>query len=1089
MDLTTFIGLVNNAALLLALGLLYDMLPLRSKAGATIFQRILTGLIIGAIGIAIMLNPWDFGQGILFDTRSVLLCIVGFFFGTVPALVAMGMTGAFRLLMGGVGAWTGVGVIVTSGAIGLGWRHFRRHNKKDPTTGALYLCGIVVHVAMLAWMLSLPDTIAVEVLPAISLPVMLIYPLATAVLGTLMVNRRAGKRAEAALRESENRFRQIYEHLANGIAQVSLDFKIERANRAFCRMLGYREAELVGKQLIEITKPETWQENLANQERLKKGEIDHYRMEKSFNHKDGHTVWGILDANIIRDGAGNPAYFLGSVVDITDRKRTEEEQASNYTLLRIAGETARFGGWNVDLRSDTCTWSDTVADIHEMPRGYSPLVKDGIGFYAPEWRGKITRVFTDCAEKGIPYDEEMEIITKTGKCVWVRTVGEAVRDENGKIVKVQGSFQDITESKRAEKALRESERLHKEAQKVAQIGHWELEPKIGTPKWSEQVFHIFGLDPEMGEPSFSDHQTLVHPEDWHILNDAVSLAAKEGTPFDIHFRIQRSDGEEKWLHAMGTATKGNDGKVQKIFGTAQDITERLRAEEELRRRESQLQQIFEILPIGLWFADKDGRLLRGNPAGIKIWGAEPHVPISEYGVFKARRLPSDEPVKADDWALAKTVRNGATIVDELLEIETFDGKKKTILNYTAPVLDKEGHVEGAIVVNLDISERTALEAQLRQAQKLESVGRLAGGVAHDYNNMLSVILGYTEMALEKVEPTDPLHEDLTEILAAARHSANITRQLLAFARQQTISPDVLDLNESIEDMLKMLRRLIGEDIDLLWKPGKSVWPVKMDPVQLDQILANLCVNARDAISGLGKVTIETAAAVFDAAYCAEHAGFVPGEYVMLAVSDDGCGMDKKTLDSLFDPFFTTKAVGEGTGLGLATVYGIAKQNDGFVSVYSDLGKGSTFRIYLPRHTAPTEKKKVPVAPEALQGEGETILLVEDEPSILRIGIKMLESLNYAVLAAPGPDKAAALAQGHKGEIHLLITDVVMPEMNGRDLAERLQSLYPDLRVLFMSGYPTDVIAERGVLGKGVFFMQKPFTRQELAAKVIEALEG
>ena len=285
----------------------------------------------------------------------------------------------------------------------------------------------------------------------------------------------------------------------------------------------------------------------------------------------------------------------------------------------------------------------------------------------------------------------------------------------------------------------------------------------------------------------------------------------------------------------------------------------------------------------------------------------------------------------------------------------------------------------------------------------------------------------------------------------------------------------------------MLRRLIGEDIDLAWLPGAEVWPVKIDPGQVDQILANLCVNARDAISDVGKITIETGKAIFDDAYCADHAGFVPGEFVLLAVSDDGSGMTPETLDKIFEPFFTTKDVNKGTGLGLATVYGIVKQNNGFINVYSEPEKGTTFRIYLPRHETEAKqiRKKAPAAPDARGSE--TILLVEDEPAILKMTTKMLELLGYTVLGASTPGEAIRLAREHSGEIHLLMTDVVMPEMNGRDLARNLLALYPNLKRLFMSGYTANVIAHHGVLDEGVHFIQKPFARQELASKVRKAL--
>ena len=382
-----------------------------------------------------------------------------------------------------------------------------------------------------------------------------------------------------------------------------------------------------------------------------------------------------------------------------------------------------------------------------------------------------------------------------------------------------------------------------------------------------------------------------------------------------------------------------------------------------------------------------------------------------------------------------------------------------------------------------------LEDQLHQAQKMESVGRLAGGVAHDFNNMLGVILGYTELAMERVEPDNPLHTNLEKIHGAAQRSADLTRQLLAFARKQTVSPKIIDLNDTIERIFKLLLRLIGEDIDLAWLPGKEVWTIKMDPTQIDQILTNLCVNARDAIVDTGKITIETGNTVFDEDYCSVHAGYMPGEYSILAVSDNGCGMDEETQSHLFEPFFTTKEMGRGTGLGLATVYGVVKQNNGFINVYSEPGQGTTFNIYLPRHRA----QKPPLSEQRLDKPGErgheTVLLVEDEPAILEMTTRMLERLGYNVLAAGTPGEAVRLAQNYSGRIDMLLTDVVMPEMNGRDLAKNLLSIYPDIRRLFMSGYTASVIAHHGVLDKGVHFIHKPFSMRALGEKLREALES
>jgi PAS domain S-box-containing protein len=386
-------------------------------------------------------------------------------------------------------------------------------------------------------------------------------------------------------------------------------------------------------------------------------------------------------------------------------------------------------------------------------------------------------------------------------------------------------------------------------------------------------------------------------------------------------------------------------------------------------------------------------------------------------------------------------------------------------------------------------EREKLESQLRQAQKMESVGRLAGGVAHDFNNQLTVILAYADMAMRKTDPALPLHRELEEIHQAARRSADLTSRLLAFARKQIISPQVLGLNETLAGMLTMLRRLIGEDVDLVWRPGADLWKVNIDPSQIDQLLANLVVNARDAIADTGTITLETENATLDESYCAGHVGFAPGEYVLLAVSDTGTGMSKEVLQNVFEPFFTTKDVGKGTGLGLATVYGIVKQNNGFINAYSELDHGTIFKIYLPRFQAETVEAPAQAATAPPRRGTETVLIVEDEASILKLSERMLRELGYEVLAADSAAEALRLAEEHAGEIHLLMTDVVMPEMNGRDLADRLASIKPGLKYLFMSGYTANVIAHRGILDEGVSFLQKPFSMTTLAQKIREALEG
>ncbi len=513
---------------------------------------------------------------------------------------------------------------------------------------------------------------------------------------------------------------------------------------------------------------------------------------------------------------------------------------------------------------------------------------------------------------------------------------------------------------------------------------------------------------------------------------------------------------------------------------------------ELRDSAQRFRTFAELAPVGIVISDEYQNTLYASPKFTEMFGYTlDDMPSVDKWWSLAYPDPEFRAHVRQDWqnAVAEAVRTHTEIVPREYPVTCKDGSIRHIEFRMAT----SGKLN--IVVFTDISERKKhekeqekLQSQLLQAQKMESVGRLAGGVAHDFNNMLAVIIGYAELGVLKTTPENPLHPDMKEILTAARRSSEIIKQLLAFARKQTINPRVLDLNETVESMLKMLRRLIGEDIHLSWQPGPDVRSVYMDPTQVDQILANLVVNARDAITGVGRITIETENVRFDADYCDAHAGFSPGEFVMLAVSDDGCGMAQETRDKLFEPFFSTKEIGKGTGLGLATIYGIVKQNNGFINVYSEPGSGTTLRIYLPCHAGEPGldvSENDTLIPE---GRGETILIVEDEITILEIAQKMLEIIGYQVLVAPSAELALELAKAHGADIRLLISDVIMPEMNGRDLADRIQAFCPNLKILFMSGYTADVIAHRGILDAGVHFIQKPFSRSDLARKVRHTLD-
>lgn len=518
-----------------------------------------------------------------------------------------------------------------------------------------------------------------------------------------------------------------------------------------------------------------------------------------------------------------------------------------------------------------------------------------------------------------------------------------------------------------------------------------------------------------------------------------------------------------------------------------------RQNEELRQARDKRQEmeallgkysdLYDFASVGYFNLDHGGIIRAVNLTGAGFLGADRSLLIR-------RRLDhfiSDDTLPVFHDFLDEVFASGAKVTCEV----AFLKERASPIFVLVEAVVSESREECRAVI-IDITERTLaevekikLEEQLRQAQKMESVGRLAGGGAHDFNNMLTVIIGYANLALMDVDPSHSLHVHIEEILKAAERSANLTRQLLAFARKQIVVPKVLNLNETVDDMLKLLKRLIGEDIDLNWRPEKGLWSVKVDPSQIDQILANLCVNACDSIADVGKITIETGNSVIDEGYC----GFVAGEYVRLTVSDNGCGMDKETLAHIFEPFFTTKSVGEGTGLGLASVYGAAKQNNGFINVYSEPGLGTTFTIYLPRYRDQAAQVRTEGAEEPAKCGQETILLVEDEPAILNITMMLLTRQGYTVLAANSPGEAISLAGEHAGKISLLMTDVVMPKMNGRDLAKNLLYFNPHFKILFMSGYTYDVIAHHGVLDERTHFIQKPFKMIDLATKVRAVLDS
>ncbi len=552
-------------------------------------------------------------------------------------------------------------------------------------------------------------------------------------------------------------------------------------------------------------------------------------------------------------------------------------------------------------------------------------------------------------------------------------------------------------------------------------------------------------------------------------------------------QLKFPDNNLRWMAMEYLPYRDERGDIVAVISHGIDITERKGAEK-------RLEQTLYATTGGIWYWHFPTNTLTFGPRYYTMLGYEPDEFPSTFKNWLDLIHPEDRP------SALSTAREYLETKPDLYEND-FRLRKKDgtylCIHSRARVVERSPEGEPVLMIGnhedvtqrkLAEEEKERLEEQFRQAQKLESVGRLAGGVAHDFNNMLGVIIANAESAKMDMRPEQPIYKNIQEILNASHRAAETVRQLLAFARKQTISPRILDLDDMVSGALKMLRRLIGEDIALQWVPGKAVGRVRMDPTQIHQILANLVVNSRDAMPNGGTISIETANKVLDESYAGSHNGFVAGDYVVLTVSDTGVGMSADVLEQVFDPFFTTKEVGKGTGLGLPMVYGSVKQNDGFIDIYSEPGEGTTVKIYLPRcKEEPAALEKI-VETKAPEGK-ETVLVTEDERALLLVCKTAIERQGYTVLAAASPEQALALAEKHAGEIQLLVTDVVMPGMNGRELWERLKESRPSIRCLFMSGYNVTVVADHGVLDKGVNFIEKPFSFRELTEKVRSVLDG
>ena len=914
------------------------------------------------------------------------------------------------------------------------------------------------------------------------------------------------KQAEEELLRSEEKFRRIVESAPMAMHFYKLEqdgnLVLTGVNPAADRTLGIAHQALVGQPIEAAFPPLAATEIPALYHKVARGETGAQAFE--IPYQDGRFS-GVYEVQVFQT---EPGVIAVSFVDITVRKRAEDalrESEEQYRLLFNSIHDAVFlHGFST--ADGMPTHFLQVNDVACQRYGYSReewlcmLPQD---LDAPEGLAAIPGVIRQLQTQGHATWEGMHR-AKDGRRVPVE-ISNVLFDYRGAPV-ILSTVRDITQRKQSEALLLREQGLYKDLVNTIPAGTYRLRMKPATG-WngnsektqmesqytidmvSDRFSEITGISRQEFEANAQCVLGRIHPDDIPEFARRNAEVVESMSLFRWEGRMVLPDQRTIWVQLESIPRRLDNGEVM-WTGIVYDITERKQAVETLRESEERFRNLLQNVEcIAVQGYSPDGTTQYWNQASEQLYG----YPAQEaIGRNLLDLIIPHEMRDGVTGAMRQMAETGQAIPAAEISLMRKDGSRIAVFS-SHTIVQVPGRPQELFCIDIDLTERKRaeeerekLQAQLLQAQKMESVGRLAGGVAHDFNNMLGVIMGHADMALEQIDPEAPLHDDLKEIQKAALRSADLTRQLLAFARKQTVSPKILDINETVASMLKMLQRLIGEDIELAWNPGPELWPIKMDPSQMDQILANLAVNARDAIAGVGHLTIQTENVVFDESYCRTHDSFTPGDYVMLAVSDTGAGMDKETLERVFEPFFTTKEVGKGTGLGLAMVYGAVKQNRGFINVYSEPGQGTAFKIYLPRAEA-AQVARTATREKPAHGT-ETVLLAEDEEAILKLGTAILKKHGYTVLAARTPEEALALAEGYAGPIQLLITDVVMPGMNGKELKDRLTALRPGIKVLFMSGYTSDIIAHQGVIDEGVEFLQKPFSVNTLAQKVREVLQ-
>jgi two-component system, cell cycle sensor histidine kinase and response regulator CckA len=1076
-----FVNLAQNMALWF--GVLWAYRLVCSHWGTVLAHRsaFLLGSLAGGIGLLGIAAPVEIAPGIFLDSWTPLVALVGVWAGPLAAVAAGSLSALYWLWSNEAGAPVGISTSLSLAVLGaLVWAWWGRHRLLVAPV-ALVLLGLGSALVSLSWAFALQGVDQAALDPGAPLT-LLVYPVGALIFGTAFAYDRhaavgaestGDKQAEAALKESEERYARLADAAFEGLALSENGILVD-ANERLAEMLGYSREELVGSAVERIVAPES--RDLVRR-RAQAGYSGLY--EHLAQRKDG----SIFPVEV----RARSAPYHGRPIRVTVIRDISARTAAQQAL--VASELRFRAAFHASPAPQSLTQASdgTILDVNMAFEQFIGFERDELlgrrAVNLPIWIDDPASMFVDLRANGRISDRSIRLRTRSG----------AIRDVNMSIEPVQvgetpgflSVVMDVTERLAAEQALARSERMFKDMVQSINAVVWEADAQTFVFSFvSEQAEKMLGYPVGAWLESSTFWVEHIHPDDRDAAVNYCKYCTQALVNHEFEYRMIAADGRIVWLRDLVTVI-AEDGQPAQLRGVMVDVTARHQAEEDRASSEIRFQTIFEQATLGIALVDMTGALIETNPALRAMLGYN----ADELRAMNFIDFTHPEDADADLALFDELIRGGREFYHVTKRYLHKDGQVVWANLRVSLVRGDQGGPEFAIGMVEDITERKRIEAQYLQAQKMEAIGRLAGGVAHDFNNLLTVILGNCELLLADLEPDEPIGQDVAQIRQAADRAAVLTRQLLAFSRKQLLNPTRLDLNLVVTNVEALLRRLIGEDIMLISQLDADLSAVQADPSQIEQVIMNLAVNARDAMPAGGTLIIETANIVLDASSAPMPGVVESGSYCMLAVSDTGCGMDTATQARIFEPFFTTKAAGKGTGLGLATVYGIVQQSGGYIWVYSEQGHGSTFKIYLPQavELAASPRVSPPLADTlpARQDTG-TILLIEDDPLVRELASRVLHAQGYDVLEAG--DGAAALRIAAQTEvIDVLLTDVIIPGgMSGPQVAGQVQLQHPDLQVLYMSGYTDAAITHHTGLDPGQALLQKPFSVNRLAHAVWNA---